>query len=234
MSDELDELIVDARPRVPEASGDALMRARADALEARESSRAAATGLGGWRWRRAAVAAAAMLALAAAFAGGALFAPGADAPAGAVVLQGIQPGYGVSLELPAGWSGRVVNEQTAGTPPAAYVQAASFELPANDDDVGSAAAATMGRDDVLIVLLEALSSGGADFERLAGAPQISRADFGAAIAGVPPDHALARVLFTTAGRRFVLSVQFGNQHPSDTELRRVNAVLVTLRIHARG
>ncbi|MDX6519031.1 MAG: hypothetical protein QOF50_1877 [Gaiellaceae bacterium] len=82
MSDEVDELIGRARPRVPKASEDALARARAAALEARDSSRAAATGLGGWRWRRAAVGAAAMLALAAAFAGGALIAPGAEAPAG--------------------------------------------------------------------------------------------------------------------------------------------------------
>jgi hypothetical protein len=171
--------------------------------------------------------------MAAAFALGLLAAPSTGRTAGKVAIESVGPNYGLTVQLPTGWSGRIYNEQPGGSAPAGYVQAANFRLPANDDDVGTAAAATMKPHDVLIILLESLGDGGLDFNPLGSPLVITRADFGPATEGVPSDHALARTFVSAAGRRFVVSVQFGSRAVSDDQLTRVNDVLSTLRIQPR-
>lgn len=62
-------------------------------------------------------------------------------------------GFGISVDLPNGWDGRIYSRETpAGT--RAALHAATFPLPADRGDFGSGAAELMGEGDVLVVLLE--------------------------------------------------------------------------------
>lgn len=231
MQDELDDVIREARPRTPHASAEVIDAARRRAYAAMPEPRFRPKRRE--RLRRPVLAITVAAAIGSAFTAGLLVAPSAGKTAGKVAIESIGPNYGVSLELPTGWSGRVYNEQPVASAPAAYVQAGSFQLPTNDDDVGTAAAAAMKPNDVFIVLLESLGDGGFDYTPLVGTPVITRTDFGPLTAGIPPDHALARIFFSTAGRRFVISAQFGSRSVSDQQLTRVNDVLSTLRIQPR-
>lgn len=61
--------------------------------------------------------------------------------------------YGLSVELPAGWDGRIYARETpAGT--RAALHAGTFPLPTDRGDFGSGAVELMGEEDVLVVLLE--------------------------------------------------------------------------------
>ena len=232
MPDELDIAIRKARPHMLTASPEAVARARARAhVVARERS-GESQRVG--RLRRPIILTFVAATVALAFVGGFLLAPNAGRTAGKVVIENLTPTYGVSLALPAGWSGRIYNEQPSGLAAAAFLQAGNFQLPSNDDDVGSAGAAAMTPNDVFVVLLESLgNAGGFDYRPLSGPPAITRADFGPATEGVPSDHAFARIFFTSVGRRFVLSAQFGSRSVSDEQLRNVNDVLSTLAIQTR-
>lgn len=61
--------------------------------------------------------------------------------------------YGLTVELPAGWDGRLFGRDIAGGSRAA-LHAATFPLPAERGDFGSGAVDLMGPDDVLVVVLE--------------------------------------------------------------------------------
>jgi hypothetical protein len=144
----------------------------------------------------------------------------------------LSPRLGVSVELPAGWSGRIYNTQPSGAPVAAFVHLASFPLPPNDDDAATAAIRRMRRDDILIVLLESTGTGtGFKYPALTTLVGITPPDFLPLFQDVPASHAFARRLFSTDGRRFMLWVQFGHKPASSRDLARVNAVLRRIVFH---
>jgi hypothetical protein len=147
----------------------------------------------------------------------------------------IGPSYGVSLDLPNGWTGRVYNEQPTGTQPAANLQAGSFVLPRGDDDTGTKAAAAMRRQDFLIIMWEAFGRGGGfDYRPQSSAPQLTPEDSVSMLEGFPPTHALARLFFSTQGREFELIVEFGTPSADPGQLERANRVLETLRVEPAG
>ena len=62
-------------------------------------------------------------------------------------------GFGISVDLPDGWDGRIYSRETpAGT--RATLHAGTFPLPPDRGDFGSGAVELMGDEDVLVVLLE--------------------------------------------------------------------------------
>lgn len=151
----------------------------------------------------------------------------------ASILQGaLTPKLGVRIELPAGWSGKIYNDQPTTGSRAAFVHVANFALPPGDDDFGTKATARMRATSVLIVLLETPQSAtrsGFHYPRLTAPLSISRSDFLPLFQGVPPTHAFGRRLFSVQGRRFMLWVQFGRRQPGSL-IGETNAVLRTIQI----
>lgn len=151
----------------------------------------------------------------------------------ASILQGaLTPKLGVRVELPAGWSGKIYNDQPTAGSRAAFVHVANFALPPGDDDFGTKATSRMRATSVLIVLLETPKSdtkSGFHYARLTAPLSVSRSDFLPLFQGVPPTHAFARRLFSVQGRRFMLWVQFGRKEPGAL-LAETNAVLRTIQI----
>lgn len=179
-------------------------------------------------WRRLAL----VLAALAAFAAGlSLAAASHDSPATA-----LRSAYGVSVDLPTSWVGRIY-DIGRGNPTLAALQAGTFagsedpDVLKADDDIATGATKIMHPGDVLILLWEATPAGGGfDYEPLVGKPEIRPADLGVALEGFPLDHAVGRRFFSTGCRYFDLMVEFGTASPGADDLARANEILRTLRI----
>jgi hypothetical protein len=153
----------------------------------------------------------------------------------------IGPRYGVTLDVPDGWIGRIYDGNRGTAPVMADLQAGSFPagdsldlLKDNNSDTWVTAAEVMRPDDILILLWETEGGGGFDYPPLAGPPHITVDELGSAFEGFPSDHAVGRQFFTTAGRTFDLMVEFGQLSPDREQLDRANDVLRTLRIDTQS
>jgi hypothetical protein len=151
------------------------------------------------------------------------------------------PRFGVSLDLPNGWIGRIYDGNRGTAPVMADLQAGSFAagdslelLKDKSSDTWVTAAEAMGPDDILVLLWETAGSGGFDYQPLAGSPHIAASDLGSAFEGFPSDHAVGRQFFATGGRMFDLMVEFGRLSPDREQLDRANEVLTTLRIEPQS
>jgi hypothetical protein len=148
--------------------------------------------------------------------------------------------FGITVTFPRTWEFHVYR-RVNGMP---IIHVANFRLPPaeTDDDVGIRASRRMGKQGILLVLLESERAErvrGARYRSLRGPPRLRRSDFlGAferrayvrAYQGLPPNHAIARVAFRTHGRLFQLYAHFGERPVSRRALCAANAVLQTLRI----
>jgi hypothetical protein len=168
--------------------------------------------------------------LIAAFAVGYFAAPSSGGESGqTVALQTLNAAYGVSVDLPSGWTGRIYNEQPAESPKV-YLQFANFALPDLDDDLATNAARVMPSDGVIASLFEVDSTGGPPVTDMSDGVRLSERDFGGSIEGVAPDHAVARVFLQTEHRTFMLLAQFGERPVPPDVLEELNAVLATLDV----
>jgi len=134
---------------------------------------------------------------------------------------------GLSLVVPAGWSGLAY---AAPRRHLSVLRTASFALPpaGADDDVGEGAHRRMRPGDVLVNLLDE----GRPDPRLGLTParlplRITRGDLGA-FEGCRLGCALEQL--RVSGRAFALWAVFGRAHPSASQLRLANRVLATLRV----
>ena len=163
----------------------------------------------------------------------------ATAVVGAFVLAGASLGsagdtpqprvirsHGISIRLPAGWTG-VIYKRSGGLP---VLHAASFRLPPVDGDDGALRAISrMHPDDVLLVMLQGQP-------RFAGYPrrrrpiQLKPSDFGAPVEGMPLSHAFARVSFTYCRRAYDLWVEFATKPARGAVLREANRVLRSMHL----
>jgi hypothetical protein len=136
--------------------------------------------------------------------------------------------YGVTLELPAGWDGRIA-ERPGGL---AVAHAATFPLPAQDGDFALGTTQKLPAGGVVVALVE--------YERaLADTPlfavqgppgQLAAADFSPVtlLRRVAGQSGLQR-FFTSAGRAFCLYVVVGSSRPSDGLAAQASAVASTLQ-----
>jgi hypothetical protein len=142
-------------------------------------------------------------------------------------------GYGIGIELPRGWDGRVYKPDALS---AVTLLAATFQLPSSVGFQTSwDSTHSMTHDDVRIVLWdygvegmtrEALLRDGV---RARGLPiEVERSDF-APFGGMPRDHAVANSAILESGRFLQLVVDFGSE-PSDARIAAVNAVLSRLAV----
>lgn len=135
-------------------------------------------------------------------------------------------GDGISIQLPAGWTG-VIYRRGGGLP---VLHAASFKLPPVDGDDGALRAVSrMHPDDVLFVMLQGQP-------KFAGYPrrrlpiQLKRSDFGAPVEGMPLSHAFARVSFTYRRRAYDLWVEFATKPARGAVLQKANRVLRSMHL----
>jgi hypothetical protein len=138
-------------------------------------------------------------------------------------------GYGISVDLPGGWEGRLY-KRPEGDP---TLHAATFPLPLEDGDFGGLAVASMQDDDAFMVLTEyerALSDRGLFAPK--GLPaSLSEDDLDPmALQRIRPGRFGVQRFFTQASRAFCLYVVVGSQPSPGTLLARANGVLKTISI----
>jgi hypothetical protein len=139
--------------------------------------------------------------------------------------------YGIEVDLPAGWDGRIYR-RPAGDP---TLHAGNFSLPVEDGDFGSRALATMADDGVFIVLTEYDS---ADAERglfaRRGLPlplRPSALDPNALQRRLPGQLGVQR-FFTESGRAWCLYVVVGSRPNPAELLQMANGLLASIVISA--
>jgi hypothetical protein len=135
-------------------------------------------------------------------------------------------GHGISIRLPAGWTG-VIYKRSGALP---ILHAASFKLPPVDGDDGALRAISrMHTDDVLFVMLQGTP-------KFAGYPrrrlpiQLKPDNFGAPVEGMPLSHAFARVSFTYRSRAYDLWVEFATKPARGPVVQEANRVLRSMHL----
>jgi hypothetical protein len=140
-------------------------------------------------------------------------------------------GYGIEIDLPAGWDGRIYR-RPGGDP---TLHAGNFPLPEEDGDFGSGALSTMKMDGVFIVLTEYDRAGaGHGLFARQGLPMPLRApdlDPNALQRRIPGQFGIQR-FFTESERTWCLYVVVGSTPHPKTLLGVANEVLATLSISA--
>jgi hypothetical protein len=137
---------------------------------------------------------------------------------------------GVSLELPAGWEGRIYQRPTDQL---TGVQAANSPLPLEDNDINETAQRTMGSDGILLILLVADGPPGPNVHTGAYLPtelpiRIQRSDF-QSLKGFPAPVEAKRSL-TINNRAVLVFAAFGRANPTEPMLNAVNDIIESLAI----
>ena len=142
-------------------------------------------------------------------------------------------GYGIEVDLPAGWEG-VIYRRPEGYP---VLHAGDFGLPPNDGDFGIHAVRAMGPRGAFAVLVEYNPV-------LAGQGLFSRTDTPWPLRpDAPEPRAMQRLLpqragvqrfFTAMGRAFCLYLVVGTAAGTTGPVKRANAVLGTVLIEPRA
>ena len=136
--------------------------------------------------------------------------------------------YGISVELPDGWEGRIYRRDEGDR----TLHAANFPLPSEDGHFGPTARPSLGAPGVFIALTEyGRDAAGTALFAARGVPRLR---------GVVPDpRGLLRTLpgqagvqrfFTAAGRAFCVYVVVGKRPSPERLVGRADAVLRTLLI----
>jgi hypothetical protein len=150
----------------------------------------------------------------------------------------------MKVDLPSGWDARIYRRQELAAAVAhaggeatthAVLHAANFALPAERGDFGSGAVELMGRDNVLIVLVE-YHPDSAGSPMFAG--ELPRAlhadDFDPTmLQRRMPGHAGVQRFFSSGGRAYSLYVVLGNYADRRRLVPQVNAVLATIALEPR-
>jgi hypothetical protein len=154
-----------------------------------------------------------------------------DAGPGAGALEG----YGLGIQLPEGWDGRIRGPE--GTSFGPHLHAANFELPEPDDDVASVARGEMSADQVTLVVIDVTTALARDvrgpqeaYEPAELPVRIRAEDFTDRVEAVDPDHAFARRQFSVAGRSLEIRVEFGTDPAPEGLLADANDVLASLTV----
>jgi len=123
-------------------------------------------------------------------------------------------GYGIELDLPQGWHGRISS---------GVIQAASFELP---QDTDPREPLTRGADGVGFTLIEVAASD-ASFVTARLPLHLAASEFVPQTEQLP---ALTGRSFVTSGRKFLLWAYAGSRSPDATALEQANEALASLRV----
>ena len=141
-------------------------------------------------------------------------------------------GYGVAVDVPRGWDARLYCRDDCAMTRAA-LHAATFPLPNQRGDFGSGAVEIMGRDDVLVVLLEYdRSRASTPLFAFPGPPAALHPDSFSpgVLQRARAGQAGAQLFFTAQDRAFCLYVVIGNFGGRDHLVALANQVIGAVRI----
>lgn len=133
---------------------------------------------------------------------------------------------GVSLDIPDTWDSTTFEDKNQ----APYLLVASSTVTADDGALGYVSQESMGADDVLIDVSEAVGvtdASASSYQPITGAPQISRSDIGSYSVPAP---AVVNQFYKMNGRYFQIVVAFGQEDPTDAQIATANDVLSTLTV----
>lgn len=143
-------------------------------------------------------------------------------------------GCGISIDLPAGWEGRISLREPAraAAESCALLHAANFALPGSMGDFGAGAVETMGARDLLLILLEyERSSASMPMFAQRGVPRLQASDFSrVALQRVLEGQGGTQRFFNEAGRAMCLYVVLGSHLRRLRTVPLVNDVLSTIVI----
>jgi hypothetical protein len=135
-------------------------------------------------------------------------------------------GYGISIDLPSGWSGRIFKRDTR---TAVALRAANSPVYLGASVFPGAAGAEMPADGVLIELSDPeIPLPNSSFPTTTLPIDIRRSDFGRFKGVTTPGYALRHVALN--GRSVMVGVGFGSADPSDALLAEANRVLTSLHV----
>jgi len=133
--------------------------------------------------------------------------------------------YGLGVDLPKGWTGRIV----LGAAARPVLHAASFPLTANDDDSGEIAKESIGTSDAIYLNVRNLGAGGAP---LALPIDLSAADFTRADGGCCRVTEATREGSVNGARFRITAISGGVGPPAPSTLAQANDVLRSLSLGA--
>ena len=151
--------------------------------------------------------------------------------------------FGIAVQLPTGWEGEIYRRPATATelrlqeagalreqPPVAH--AASFALPPDRGDFGNGAVDLMGPRDIFVSLFEYEPPAAATpLFSSSGIPHLDDADFDTGtLQRTLPGQSGCQRFFHLGDRAFCLYVVLGNHRFRSGLVRRVNALLESLRI----
>lgn len=142
-------------------------------------------------------------------------------------------GFGLTIELPADWFGRIYTE-TAGpdAPTCSILQASTVSIPSFDDSVLTAARQLFGPSDACLMLFESPYRPILDewYDAAALPVALSPADF-SPMEGIPPNQSNFVRRVSLNNRYFMIWAIFASQ-PTVAQLSLINHVLSTLQVGA--
>lgn len=141
-------------------------------------------------------------------------------------------GFGVAVDLPDGWDGRIYGRDVGGTTRAA-LHAGTFALPNERGDFGSGAVELMGEQDVFVVLLEydPARTGQALFLADGAPAELYPGSFSPSVLQRSlPGHAGSQTFFRTGGRAFCLYAVVGQFANRERLVPLANQVVRSIRV----
>lgn len=141
-------------------------------------------------------------------------------------------GFGLSIELPDGWNGRIYTEtEGPDAPNCSILQAATVSIPSYDDCILTAARQLFGSNDASVMLFET-PGGRPGFDTLYPVTTLlalGPSHYMPVWQGITPGQATFVRRLRLNGRYFQLQAVFGSS-PTVTQLSQVNQVLSTLQV----
>lgn len=136
-------------------------------------------------------------------------------------------GSGVSVEVPAGWEGRIYAKEAN-----AVLHLASFPVPPGVGDYGGGATEQMTNTDLFVILMEhGNASANTPLFAAQGIPRVTIDDVSTTrLQRMLEGQGGAQKFFTTNGRAFCLYVVFGSYARRGRTIPVVNDILKTLTI----
>jgi len=142
-------------------------------------------------------------------------------------------GYGITLNLPQAWEGRIY-QRPEGYP---IAHAGSFALPSDDADFGSGAVIAMGPTDAFAALLEydpVLAATGIFAPPGLPLPLRARDTNPKTLQRLVRGRTAVQRFFTQSGRAFCLYVVFSSNTWLHRTIAEANRILATVTIEPRG
>jgi hypothetical protein len=141
-------------------------------------------------------------------------------------------GFGLSIELPSGWFGRIYTETDGpDAPTCSIIQAASVDITSTDDCILTSTRQSFGSTDACIMLFESPARPSLDalYEAATLPASLAPSNFAPGWHGITPGQPTFVRRLRLNGRYFQLQAIFGSA-PTVSQLALINHLLATLQV----